>query len=531
MATMDYWASAPMPREQMTLFAPTLDAMIGEDDSVRLFDEVLSGIDWTQWEAEYDGGCRGQPPIHPRHPAACLLYGMCRGIRSSRKLEEACVYRLDFVWLLEGRQIDHSTLAKFRTRFAKPLKDLFRQVCRVAMSIGLIRLGEVAFDGTRVRANNSRYRTRTAKVLEEKLKTLDALFEQMLAEAKAADQKEAEGADASPTRLPKDLADLEQRRQRVQEALQKAKAGDEARKQNGIDPQKNPVQIPTTDPDSRVMPNKEGGYAPNYTPTAITDGECGFILDADVLAEVNESSALLPGLQRVEEMCGQRPEKLLTDAGNNSGQILEPLEEQGIEVYVPVEANQPLPGNPAFRDDPTQPVPEEEWPKLPRNGRSQLAKSCFVYNEEQDEYRCPQGHAMRCSKSKSDVRSGERVPLRVYRCSQCAGCPLAAACLGKTAQRGRTVTRDGYEGVRERTAARMASEAGKKVYNERPRIAEQPFGLLKRVMGLRQFLLRGLEKVKTEWSWAVTAFNVGKLVRELGRLRAEVAKLASETTN
>jgi transposase len=529
MASMDYWATAPIAREQATLLAPTLDSMIAEDAQVRLFDEVLAGTDWTEWEAEYHGK-RGQPPIHPRWVAACILYGLTRGIRSSRRLEYQCSCNVEFMWLVEGRQIDHSTIAKFRTRFAKPLKGLFRQVCQVAMSIGLIRLGEVAFDGTRVRANNGRYETLTAKTLEKKLQDLDALFDQMLAEAKTADEQQTlDGTDDSPTRLPPELADLESRRQQVRDALAKARAADEARKSKGTNPEENPAQVPTTDTDSRVMPNKEGGYAPNYTPTAITDGHAGFIIDADVLSEVNETPALLSGVERIEDMFGETPEKLLTDAGNNSGAVLQGLEDKGVEVYAPVEFSEPQPGNPAHRDDPTQPVPEADWQALPRNSKGKLAKSCFVFNTEEDQYYCPQGKPMPYEKMKSDERGGEKVPLRVYRCSGCGGCPLAAACLEKTAKHGRTITRDGFEPVRDRTAARMASEAGRRVYNQRPRIAEQPFGILKRVMDLRRFLLRGLEKVKTEWTWGVTAFNLGKLVRELARLRAEFAILITET--
>lgn len=529
MASMDYWASAPVAREQITLLAPTLDSMIGEDAQVRVLDEVLAGIDWAEWEAEYDGK-RGQPPIHPRWVASCILYGLTRGLRSSRKLEYQCSCNLEFMWLVEGRQIDHSTIAKFRTRFAKPLKGLFRQVCTIAMSIGLIRLGEVAFDGTRVRANNSRFQTRTAKTLEEKLQALDALFDQMLAEAKTADEQQSlEGTDDSPTRLPAELADLESRRQQVREALEKARAADEARKCKGTNPEENPAQVPTTDPDSKVMPNKEGGYAPNYTPTAITDGHAGFIIDADVLSEVNETPALLSGIERITEMLGEQPEKLLTDAGNNSGAVLQALEEKGIEAYAPVEFSEPQTGNPARRDDPTQPVPEAQWPALPRNSKGKLAKSCFVYDAEKDVYYCPQGHEMPFEKMKSDERGGEKIPLRVHRCSDCAGCPLAAACLDKTAKHGRTITRDGYEPVRDRTAARMASEAGRQVYNQRPRIAETPFAILKRVMELRRFLLRGREKVKTEWTWGVTAFNIGKLVRQLARLRAEFAQMIAGT--
>ena len=529
MATLDYWAEAPHSRFQSTLFAPTLDDMIDEDSQIRIFDEVLAGIDWSDWEAEYDGK-RGQPPIHPRWVAAIILYGLCQGIRSSRKLEYQCYRNIDFMWLVEGRVIDHSTISKFRTRFAKPLKGLFRQVCKIAMSIGLIRLGEVAFDGTRVRANNSRYKTLTAKTIEEKLKALDALFDQMMAEAEKADQQAAfDGLEGSTTRVPAEIADITARRERLKQALADVSAADEARKRKGTDPEKTPAQRPTTDPDSRVMPNKEGGYAPNYTPTATTDGHCGMIVDADVLNEVNETAAFLPSLERVEAMLGERPEKALTDAGNNSGAVLEGLEQRGIDGYAPAESSQPQPGNPACREDPTQPVPEERWPQLPRNGKKQLDKSCFVYDTERDVYYCPQGYEMPFEKTKPVERSGERVVLRIYRNAHCAGCPLAQACLDSKTQHGRTITRDRYEGARERMAAKMATEAARLLYNQRPHMAETTFGLLKSVMNVRRFLLRGLEKVKTEWSWAVTAFNLGKLVRELGRLRAEFAKLIAAT--
>ena len=128
---------------------------------------------------------------------------------------------------------------------------------------------------------------------------------------------------------------------------------------------------------------------------------------------------------------------------------------------------------------------------------------------------------MSFEKTKPVERGGVRVQLRIYRCDSCEGCPLAAACVSPQSKHGRTITRDQYEEARERTAARMSTDEGRKVYRQRSHIAETPFAILKAIMGLRQFLLRGLEKVKTEWLWAVTAFNLMKLVRALGALRAE----------
>lgn len=503
----------------------TLDGLIAQDDPVRLFDEVLSQMDWSSWEATYKPGNRGQPPIHPRLIAAAILYGLYRGIRSSRRLEEACVYRFDFKWLVHAMRIDYSTIAKFRTRFHEPLKDLFRQIGRLAMNLGLIRLGEVAFDGTRVKANNGRFRTQTAATLAEKLRALDELYEHLMSECKAADDEAAMAG--SPTQLPQEVAAVEKRRQRIAAALKQAREADQARKKNRIDPEKRPAQVAMTDPDSRVMPNKDAGYAPNYTPTVTTDGHEGFILDCDVLNETNESDALPGSVDRVTETFGQQPETVLTDLGNGTGENMAAMEKRGVELLTPAESQQPQPGNPACRADPRQPVPEEQWANLPRNAHGQLAKSCFVYDEAADQYYCPQGRPMPYLQRNTVDRNRGIREWRVYQCRECKGCPLAAACLSPTTKRGRTISRDVYEQTRERTAARMSEPTARQRYERRAWMAETPFGILKSVMGLRQFLLRGLEKVKTEWRWAATAFNIVKLVRGLGRLRAQFAEMAA----
>jgi len=526
MVKTDYWAEPPRDRHQISLFSPTLDSMIDGEDSVRFFDEVLADVDWTLWEAEYHGG-RGQPPIHPRHIAAGILYGLCRGIRSSRKLEEATHYRLDFIWLLSDRKIDHATFCSFRTKFREPLKDLFKQLGRLAMKLGMIRLLEVAFDGTRVKANNSRFATRNAQSLERRLAALDALFEEAMADSEANDAA-AESAEEGPLdaeSLAQRLADLELLREQAQAALEQARAADEARRRKGTDPQKNPAQIPTTDGESRVMPNKEGGYAPNYTPTATTDGHLGLIVDCEVTNDVNESELAVASVDRIEETLGKKPEKFLTDAGNNSGHVMHEMEQRGVEFYAPVESSQPQPGNPAARENPSEPVPESERPELPRN-RKQLDKSCFVYDAENDVYYCPMGHPMPYEKSKPAQRGPTQVNQRVYRSDHCSGCPLASECLLKNNQRGRTITRDEFEEVRERTVARMSTPEARELYKQRPRIAETPFGILKHLFGLRQFLLRGLEKVQTEWRWACTAFNLSKIARALASLRAATSTSA-----
>ena len=514
---MDYWAKPGLDRQQTMLFYPTLDQSISDDHPVRLLDEILRAMDWSAWEQQYDGR-RGQPPIPPWVMAGVILYGLMRRIRSSRQLEYACANHIDFLWLAEGRTIDHDTLCKFRTRFKEPLKQLFKQVGRVAMTMGLIRLVEVAFDGTRVKANASRFDTWTAEKVEEALRELEAHVAQMLGEVEAADTADATlWGEGQPRELPSELADAKKRQEKLVELLQELREADAARKKDGL---KTPAQRPKADTDSSVMPNKEGGYAPNYTPVAATDGAQGFLVDCDVIGGPNEHHELLPSMDRIEENFSQRPASASADKAFGTGPNLEGMEARKVDFHTPVESPAPQEGNPAKREDPRQPVPEQDWPKLPRNDQKKLAKCCFVYDEAADQYYCPMGKDLPYRETKKyDASQGKRVS-RIYGCKQCSGCPLAKECLDPRAKHGRTVTRDGQEPARQRMHAKMQTEEGRKTYNRRMHIGETPFAIIKSILDVRRFLLRGLDKVRTEWRWVCTAFNLKKLVAALAALRA-----------
>jgi transposase len=515
---MDYWAKPGLDRLQALLFCPTLDQCIGDEHPVRHLEEILGGLDWSAWKQEYDGR-HGQPPIPPWVMAGVILYGLMRRIRSSRQLEYACANYLDFMWLAEVRKIDHTTFCKFRTKFKEPLKELFKQLGRLAMTMGLVKLVELAFDGTRIRANASRSHTWTAERVAAALKELETQIEQMLGEADAADAADAMlwGERQAPE-LPPELADAQKRQEKLRGLLEQLRAADVARKKDGI---KTPAQLPKADTDSSVMPNKEGGYAPNYTPTVTTDGTQDFILDCDVLAGPNEHTELLPSVDRVEKNFGQKPGGVAADKAFGTGVNLQGMEQRQVEFYTPVESPVPEAGNPAKRADPRQPVPEADWPKLPRNDKKKLAKRCFVYDEAADRYYCPLGHAMPFRETKKYDGSQGQKAVRIYACKGCQNCPLAKECLDAKAKRGRTVTRDGYEPLRERMHAKLQTETGKKTYNRRTHVAETPFAIIKGILEVRRFLLRGLDKVRTEWRWVCTAYNLKKLMKALAALRAE----------
>jgi transposase len=507
-----------MDRQQIVLFSPNLDEMIPGDHPVRLLEEILALQDWSAWERAY---CLadGQPPIHPRVMAGAILYGLSLGMRSSRQLERACRTMLDFMWLVEMRDIDHSTFCKFRTRFGRELKDLFRQVGTLAMALDLMRLNQVSLDGTKVGANSSRHATATARTLEERLKALDRQVEQMLAEAETADEREGRlFGEATPNRLPPKVADVQRRQKLLQQALAAARAKDAAGGEK-----KKPAGVPVADPDWSIQANKHGGFAPNYTPTVTVDGTKGLIVDADVLPDADETQAVLPAVGRVEEAFGRKPGQVLADGAFGSGETLAGLDEAGVEGYIPLEQREDRPDHPARREDPSVPVAEADWEKLPVNGRTKrLSRQAFVYEEGKDRYRCPLGKCLEFAGVQEQSRREGPVTCRLYRCAGCGDCPLRKACVGEKGT-ARVLWRDEHEPLREAMDQRLRTEAGTRTYRRRTWMAEYPLGILKSVMGLRQFLLRGLEKVRTEWLWACTAFNLRKLVQAVARVRAELA--------
>ncbi|MHC4066174.1 MAG: IS1182 family transposase [Planctomycetota bacterium] len=519
---MSGWNQAPLPRDQILLFPETLGDRIPQDHSVRLFAEIFDTLDWSSWERHYVL-VAGQPPIHPKIMAGVMLYGLSHGLRSSRRLEWACANAVDFMWLAEGRTIDHSTLCDFRTKFKQGLKDLFRRIGRVAMGLGLIRLNQVALDGTRIKANSSAHSTASAKTLDERLKVLDEQIEKMLTEADQVDQQDQDlfGDRVSSNTLPAELADLKRRQAKLHQALEAAKKAD-AKRAKRKRSSKRAAKVPVADPDSAIMPNKAGGYAPNFNPLAAVDNECGMIVDADVLNEMNEAETVIPTVERIESTFGDPPEQFLADSTFATGGNLSDLADRGIEAVMPVEQTKLPDENPAERVDPTQPVAESDWPKLPRRAQTRkLDRSAFIYDAAKDCYYCPLGRALEFDYVKTQSRDTcEASEYRVYQCQSCTGCGLAADCLRGNSQR-RTVSHDQHEAARQKVAARMQTEPGKKAYAQRAHLAETPNGFIKQVIGLRQFLLRGLDKVRTEWLWACTAFNLRKLILAIRMLRAE----------
>lgn len=511
---MDF-AKVRESREQQVLFPERLDDAVDEDHDVRLVDKILRSVDFCEWERKYDR-TKGQPPIHPRVVASVILYGLLCRITSSRSLEEALQVRLDFRWLAEGRRIDHTTICRFRVAHPEELKKLYVQFAMIGMEFGWVRLRVLGFDATRIRANNSRSASRTPERLRELKKELEAAYEKHDEQARAADADDQECfGDADANRVAADIDDVQRNLAKVNAALEQV---EELEKQGKTVPHR----IPTTDPESRIMPNKTGGHAPNFTPASTVDVGSGMIADSVVLDEVNEDGEMLPAVQRVQENFALPgpPDKLLADGLMATGENISGCNDAGIDLLSPMKTTDPN-TNPAIRLDPTEPVAEADRGRLPTINitvdgvkRKQLSKDAFVYDADQNCYHCPMGKELSFRGTTNEKRSSGKSRTRFrFRAdtATCAGCPLADLCLRKP-ERGRQVTHEQHESARIAHAKKMATDEAKATYRTRQHAGERPFAMIKWFFGVTQFSTRGIARVTQEYNWLSAGFNLHRLL-------------------
>jgi transposase len=503
------------------LIPTALEEIIPAGHPVRLIDEILSQLDWTEWEAKYHGS-HGQPPIHPSIMAKTLLFAMIRRIRSSRQIEYELKHSIDFMWLTSGRRIDHATLSEFRRHNSKELRGIFKQMIQLAIDLKIANLAELCIDGTRVLADANRYKTWTTDRLAKALEQLDSQIAEALATLESNDSLDEDllGENISADRLPAAVADLQSRREQLAAHMKTTKEMDEIRKKNGS---KGPAQLPKTDPDSRILPNKEGGYAANYTPMATTETTSGLIVDCEVVIGNVEHDQFTTIVDTVQSNFEVDVERVMADSAYTSGENLSAAEAKEVELIGPL-AETKCEDNPADREDPSEPVAEVDLDRLPINPQTKrFDKSAFVYDEAADCYYCPAGKVLahRTTENKT-YRGGKPVQRKVYTCGDCAGCPLAERCRkNPEAKRGREVMHDEHEGARRRHRARMKTAAAVEAYSRRQHIGETPFAVMKVCFDLRRFLLRGIEGVGQEWLWGSTAFNLKKLMSRWEELRGK----------
>lgn len=405
---------------------------------------VRESLDLTEIEASYHSHL-GQPPFHPALMTALLLHGYASGLYSSRRIAKACTERADFMMIVAGDPPDFRTISDFRKRHLAALKQLFLQVLELCAAAGLVKLGHVALDGTKIRANASKHKAMSYARMKQREAELQAEVERWLAAAEAADAEEdARHGRKRGDELPAWIADKQKRLAKIREAKAaleaeaKAAAAEETRrraeaeekrkaegrKRNGpppAPPRAEPddkAQRNFTDPESRILKSKDG-FIQGYNAQAAVDGQAQVIVAHALTQSTSDQDQLTVLLDGIEANLGAKPKEVSADAGYCSEANLQTLADRGVAGYI-------------------------------ATGRAKHA---------------------------ADDKRG-------------AGGPLTQAMRRKL----------GRAGWRTR-------------YRLRKQIVEPVFGQIKQARGFRQFLLRGIEKVRAEWALICTAHNLTKLAR------------------
>lgn len=462
----------PFSRDQAWLLPPTLDQLVPEDHPARFvaaFVEALDRQAWSELGIDLEGDAEGAPAYDPRALLSVWLYGFMTGVRSSRKLEVACRDQVPYLWLTGWQHPDHNTLWRFYQGHRQAMRSLFRGTVRTAVRMELVDLAVQAVDGTRVGGNAALARTYDAAGLEKLL----ARTEKAIADLEA--QNEGGEDDQSPPRLPAELAQAITLRERIQSLLKE-----------GVDS----GQVNLTDTDAHLQHTRRGvllGYntqvvASPLDPTVAPQPGL-FITALAVVRETTDTAQLIPLLEQAEATTGQRAPITLADAGYYSGANLAFGAERGQQLVIPE-------------------------PRL--HGEQAYHKDRFRYDDTTDTFHCPQGQTLTFRGHK---RHGKGPPVRQYRAPGrlCRACPAFGVCSHDS--RGRTIEVLPYDGVLRAHRRWMATAAAKQLYRRRQGLVEPVFGIFKEQLGLRRFLLRGIDKVRSEATLLATAFNLRTLHR------------------
>jgi len=335
---------------QLLLLPPNLRDWLPEDHLADFISDVVDTLDLSEITGSYDNSAGGQAPFHPRMMVKLLFYAYCVGIPSSRRIEQSTYEVVPFRILSTDQHPDHDTIAEFRRRHLVALSRIFLQVLRLCERAGLVKLGHVALDGTKVKANASKHKAMSYERMEKKAKELQEEVERLLAEAEATDKAEdvRYGRGKRGNELPVELRFRKQRLAKIlaakqaleKEAREQARlAAGDASGNSSAGPQARPkpsAQRDFTDPDSRIM--RDGAtkaFEQSYNCQIEVDSQHQVIVACAVTQQGNDKQQVKPMVERMKaNLGGWLPKRMTMDNGYYTDENAAYSEQEGIDGYI-----------------------------------------------------------------------------------------------------------------------------------------------------------------------------------------------------
>jgi transposase len=459
---------------QGLLLPPSLDEFVPEDHEARIVNEVVDTMDLSPLLAKYEGG--GAPAYHPTMMLKVIIYAYSREIYSSRRIAQELKTDTAFMFLSGLQCPDFRTICLFRSEHADVLPNLFVEVVRLCASLGMVGLGHIAFDGTKLKANASVKQTRDKEGLEKEIERIKEQMRQMIeSSAKIDELEDLIHPDGDGSEIAAELRKKEYRLRKLQEAK-------EVLEREKLE------KVNITEPDSRLMKDSRGVIQPSHNGQIAVDDKEQVIVAVDVSQNATDHAEFEPMVEQVERNLEALPDKGTADAGYSSYDNLEYAEGKGLDLYMP--------------DNFLEALDEKE------EGEKRYHKSNFHYDEAKDIYICPEGKEL---KRWAEQKRDGKTPLIVYRRGSCGECPVRGRC---TTGEARTVSRDGREPLLEAMRQKLRTDEGKRIYAKRGYTVEPVFGEMKWDGRKPSMSLRGSVKVRGEFSLMCLVHNVKKIVKK-----------------
>jgi transposase len=486
------------------LFPPSLADFLGPEDEVHIFREVTEAIDVGSLDSDFHG--MGQHPYHPRMLLRLLMWGMANRIVSTRRVEVLARRDVSFIYLAGGQKPDFRTLARFRKRNAKEIKRLFKETVLLCARLGMVNLGHIALDGTKLKANTSKHKAMSYGRMRQEEERLEREIEELMQQAEAADAREDEafGKDNNGYNLPEELQRRGERLEKIRqlrEELEQEKRAEQRLKEGQTPAIEDKEQRSFADHDGRMMLMKRGEFDYGYNAQACMDEGNGVIVAGDLSNEASDTGHLPDMVNEVRQLRddlglseAEKKTVMTADRGYFSVENIR-KEGKGVELLIA-----------SGREG-------KEGAKETMEGVYSLEG--FEYIKENDTWRCPDGRFL--VREKKQVSKG-RPLLRRYVCQDCGGCSLRRHCL-KPGEERRTLLVKRRQLTRAEMRARLKKPENQAIYRKRKWVAEQVIGQIKGSLGFTGVTVRGEESARAQWLFVCAVHNVMKAVRFISSLR------------
>jgi len=472
--------------KETLLFPASIGDYLSKDHLAWIIDDIVEGLDLNCLYRKISAV--GNPPYHPKMMLKILFYGYAASTFSSRKIAKGAETDVAFIFLSGMQKPDFRTISDFRKNNLEELSSLFAQIVILCKKLGLVELGHISLDSTVVKANASKDKTYDEERLILEEQTISKKIKELLNAAQAADDEEDRifGPDRRGDEIPEELRSQEKRLEKLKEAKKKLK--EESLKALNL-----------TDPDATFQRQKSQ-ITTGYRAEVAVDGKEQVIVACDVTNEANDTRQLIPLIEQtthnLPEISKRERVRVSADSGFSSTKNLKELESKTyIDAYIPdVKYQAQQRGNLTDED-------------------SAFHKKHFVYDSEKDIYLCPNHKELTFSYREIDERGRS---LSKYSCHQCQGCKYLSRCT--KSPKGRTIKVFDNVNLIYAMRQKLNTVYGKRIYSRRKVIPEPVFGNIKHNLRFREFLLRGLKKVKAEFTLIAIVHNILKIARFLRKL-------------